>query len=235
MKVLIIIPAYNEEKSVKGVVDELLSYSYNYDYVIINDGSTDGTQKVCEKAGLNLISLPINLGIGGAVQTGYRYALENGYDIAVQLDGDGQHDPRYIPDLVDPICEGRADYVIGSRYIENEGFQSTRLRQAGIKLLSGVLYAFTKQRILDSTSGFRAVDKKLIGLFSRNYAQDYPEPEAIMQAALNGSRILERPVRMRERSAGKSSINRFGSVYYIIKVVMSIIFNRIIGKGEFSS
>ena len=232
MKVLVVIPAYNEEESIEAVVEELLGCGYGYDYVVVNDGSTDRTREICRRRGFAALHLPINLGIGGAVQTGYQYALARGYDVAVQLDGDGQHDPRCLPDLIAPLREGRADYAIGSRYIENGGFQSTRLRKTGIQLLSGLLRLFGGQRVYDATSGLRAVNRGLIRLFSEVYAQDYPEPEAILQAARGGYRVCEVPVAMRKRQRGKSSIHRWGAVYYMVKVMLSIAVNRMIQTGE---
>jgi glycosyltransferase involved in cell wall biosynthesis len=229
VKVLIIIPAYNEEKNIEKVVDELKCHDFDYDYIIVNDGSTDKTREICQARGFNAIHLPINLGVGGGIQTGYKYAYENGYDIAIQMDGDGQHDPGFIPSLLEPVRAGFADYVIGSRYLEKKGFQSTRLRRQGIKLLSSIIYLFGKLRVEDATSGFRVVNRELIRLFSQNYAQDYPEPEAIIQAAARGYRIIELPVIMRERRAGESFVNQWSALYYIIKVTMSI---AVLGAGE---
>lgn len=222
MKVLIIIPAYNEEKTIEKVVDELKGHNFDYDYLIVNDGSTDKTGEICLARGFNAIHLPINLGVGGGMQAGYKYAYENGYDIAMQMDGDGQHDPGFIPALIAPVSDNSADYVIGSRYLEKKGFQSSCLRRQGIKLLNSIIYLFSKLRIKDATSGFRVVNRELIRLFSQNYAQDYPEPEAIIQAAARGYRIMELPVIMRERIAGESFVNQWSALYYIIKVTMSI-------------
>lgn len=226
-RVLIIIPAFNEAENIENLVDEFIGDHSCFDYVIINDGSTDDTEKICKERRYNVINLPINLGIGGAVQTGYRYALENGYDIAVQVDGDGQHDLKYIDELVEPIMEDRADAVIGSRFIENKGFQSTMARRMGIRFLSTMIHLLCGSKILDVTSGYRAVNKRFIRVFSEDYSYDYPEPEAIISVKMHGGRILELPVRMKERISGQSSINLKNSVYYMIKVSIELIVCRI--------
>lgn len=223
MKLLVIIPAYNEQDSVKQVVEDLKAACPEADYIIVNDCSTDHTKAVCEEHSLNHIDLPINLGIGGCVQTGYRYAVEHDYDITVQLDGDGQHNPADIAKLVRPIAEGKADLVVGSRFLEKDGFQSSFQRRAGIKFLKWLIYWCCGVKINDTTSGFRACGKKLIVYFSKFYAQDYPEPEAIISAVKNGFKIREVPVVMFERKNGKSSIHALGSVYYMMKVSLAIL------------
>lgn len=223
MRVLIIIPAYNEEDSIVDVIDNLKTTNEDVDYVVINDCSKDGTRKLLLEKKLNHISLPQNLGIGGAVQSGYIYAREHGYDIAIQMDGDGQHPAEEITKLVDPIVNGEADMVVGSRFVTKDGFQSTALRRFGIKFLSGLIKMRIHQRIYDVTSGFRAVNVKGIELFSNNYAQDYPEPESLITAARSGLRICEVPVMMKERQGGVSSISSFKSVYYMIKVSLAIL------------
>lgn len=228
MRILVIIPAYNEEKSIKKVVESLKNTNKTVDYVIINDCSKDNTEKVCIENNFNYINLPINLGIGGGVQTGYKYARQHGYDIAVQMDGDGQHDARYIDDIVEPIVQGKADLVIGSRFIKRDGYTSSAMRRVGIRFLSFLIYLLTfKKPITDPTSGFRAVNKKLIEFYSENYAQDYPEPESIMEAMLNNFRVCEVPVVMHERESGQSSINKIKAVYYMVKVSLAIILHRI--------
>ncbi len=226
-KTIIIIPAFNEAGNIEKLVDVIIKDHSRYDYVIINDGSTDDTEKICKERRYNVINLPINLGIGGAVQTGYRYALQNGYDIAVQVDGDGQHDLKYIDELVVPIMEDRADAVIGSRFIENKGFQSTMARRMGIRFLSTMIRMLCGCRIYDVTSGYRAVNKRFIKVFSEDYSYDYPEPEAIISVKMHGGRIMELPVRMKERLSGQSSINITNSVYYMIKVSIELIVCRI--------
>ncbi|MBE5860008.1 MAG: glycosyltransferase family 2 protein [Butyrivibrio sp.] len=225
--VLIIIPAYNESENIENIVDEIITGYPQYDYVVVNDGSSDNTAKILKKRGYNHINCPINLGIGGAIQTGYRYAREKEYKIAVQIDGDGQHDPAYIQDIITPIQKGEADYVIGSRFVTKEGFQSSAARRVGIRFLSGLITLLCFKRVKDVTSGFRAVNSFFINAFADNYPIDYPEPEAIMDAVMRRKRILELPVVMRERETGKSSINFKKSVYYMIKVTLDIIVCRI--------
>lgn len=230
MKVLVIIPAFNEEKNIVNVVNKLKKTCLNVDYVIINDCSKDATEEVIKENRFNYISLPVNLGIGGGVQTGYKYAVENGYDIAVQIDGDGQHEPEYIEKLIEPIVKGQADMVIGSRFIEKEGFQTSFMRRFGINFLNKLIKICCKQEITDTTSGFRATSKKLTKRFAESYAQDYPEPEAIIDSVLNGYIVTEVPVIMHERKEGKSSINLTKSVYYMIKVSLAIILCRLRNK-----
>lgn len=197
------------------------------DYIIIDDCSTDATRSICADAGLNYISLPHNLGIGGGVQTGYIYARDHGYDIAVQFDGDGQHMARYIAPLIAPIIDGAADLTIGSRFISGGGFQSSAMRRFGIRFLSRLIRLLGHVRILDVTSGMRAANRGMIEYFSREYAQDFPEPEAILAASMHGARICEVPVQMRDRQGGVSSIRAWGSVYYMIKVSLALLLQRI--------
>lgn len=223
MKVLIIIPAYNERDNILRVIRALEETKLPYDYLVINDCSRDDTLEILKKAGANYLSNPINLGIGGTVQTGYCYARDHGYDIAVQMDGDGQHNPAYLKDLVTPIERGEADVVIGSRFIKKEGFQSSPLRRVGITWLSFLIRLTTGQSVADVTSGFRAVGRKYIELFAQDYAQDYPEPEAIVTGACHGARTLEVPVIMNERTGGKSSIWGLKSLYYMVKVSTAIV------------
>lgn len=226
MKVLIIIPAYNERENIKTVIKRLETCDQEVDYLVVNDCSTDDTRNILDREHANYISLPVNLGIGGAVQAGYIYAMENDYDIAIQMDGDGQHDPAYIGKLIEPIIRGEADSVIGSRFIENEGFQSSAARRFGINFLSMLIKMVCGVRVYDVTSGFRAVNKKFIEVFAREYAQDYPEPEAIVRSTLYNARIKEVPVVMRERIGGTSSITGFKSVYYMVKVSLAILITR---------
>lgn len=226
---LVIIAAYNEEANIVKTVRSLEAANIACDYLIVNDGSSDRTEEVCRENGFSYVSLPVNLGIGGAVQTGYRYALENDYDIAVQIDGDGQHDPAYLQTVLQPILEDKADYVIGSRFVSEkaEGFQSSAGRRVGIRLLSRLIRLCCGVRICDVTSGFRAVSRRSIQEFAEHYPADYPEPEAIIDASLRGERIAEVPVLMRAREHGVSSINLKRSVYYMIKVSLDIIVCRI--------
>lgn len=226
MKVLVIIPAYNEEKNIVKTVNQLKNTKlkgHTLDYVVINDGSSDNTKNVCIENNINFIDLPFNLGIGGAVQTGYKYASYNDYDIAIQFDGDGQHDASYIKDLVKEIEEGY-NVVIGSRFVsELSEFKSTKIRRVGINFLSWLIKVMTSIKIYDPTSGFRAVDRKVIKLFADNYPIDYPEPDTIVTVIKKGYKVNEIPVKMNRRENGKSSINPLKSIYYMIKVSLAII------------
>ena len=227
MKVLIIVPAFNEEGSIEKVVETIEKKCPECDYLIVNDGSMDNTAMICKEKRFNFVSLPQNLGIGGAVQTGYKYALENNYDIAIQTDGDGQHDVAYVKEMVKLLENDEADIVIGSRFIKNEGFQSSAARRMGINFLSGLIHILTGKRVKDVTSGFRAVNRKFIRIYASDYPSDYPEPEAIVAAVMHRGRISEIPVIMNERTSGKSSINLSKSFYYMIKVSLAIIICRI--------
>lgn len=221
MKKLIIIPAYNEEKNILNVISDIKTKCQGYDYIVVNDCSKDQTNKLLYDNNCFFIDLKCNLGIGGAVQAGYIYASENGYDIAVQIDGDGQHDVSYICNVVEPLENGEADICIGSRFIKKQGFQSTVIRRSGILFLSSLIKILTGNKIYDVTSGFRAINKKMIEIYSRDYPQDYPEPEAIVMALKHGAIIKEVPVTMKKRQGGISSINIRRSIYYMIKVSLA--------------
>lgn len=227
MKILIIIPAYNEQDSIFNVIRDIEKFCPYADKIVINDASTDRTKEILETYKIDYLDLPVNLGIGGGVQTGYIYAYENGYDIAIQMDGDGQHCASELYKILVPIQEDMADIVIGSRFIENKGFQSTFMRRIGIGILSKMVYICTGEKIKDVTSGFRAVNRKFIKIFSKEYAQDYPEPEAIIVASKYNGRIKEIPVVMCERNNGKSSISPIRSCYYMIKVSLAIILQKL--------
>ncbi len=227
MNVLLIIPAYNEEKSILATIDEVESFhsdNFSLDYLVINDGSTDGTLELLKKHNKNVLSLIDNLGIGGAVQSGYKYALNNNYDIAVQFDGDGQHDINSLPDVVAPLINGEADFSIGSRFVQEskENFQSTMMRQLGIKVISFFIKLTTGVKIYDVTSGYRAGNKKIIKLLASNYPVRYPEPESMVSICKNGYTIKEVTAKMFERQDGKSSISAFNSIAYMIDVCLSI-------------
>lgn len=234
-RVLMIIPAYNEEKSILSVVENIKKVKtkdFMLDYIVINDGSKDKTREVLIKNKLNFIDLPCNLGIGGAVQTGYKYAFYHDYDIAIQFDGDNQHDASFIPDLVTNIKKGN-DLVIGSRFVGDlSEFKSSKLRRMGINLLSGIIKICTGVKIYDVTSGYRACNKKLISYFANNYPVDYPEPDSLVQVLKMKYKVREIPVIMHERKTGKSSINGFKSIYYMIKVILAIIIADISTKGD---
>ena len=231
--VLIIIPAYNEEKSILNVVNNIKKVktnNYIIDYIIINDGSSDNTKKVCLNNNLNFIDLPSNLGIGGAVQTGYKYAYYKNYDIAIQIDGDNQHNPSYIINLCDEINNGY-DLVIGSRFVENlSKFKSSFLRRVGINFLSNLIKLCTGVKVYDVTSGFRACNKDIIEYFANNYPIDYPEPDSLVQVLKQNKKVKEIPVEMNERKTGKSSIRGLKSIYYMIKVSFAIIISNITSK-----
>lgn len=224
-KLLAIVPAYNEEENIAGVIGTLANYFELFDIVVINDGSTDNTAAIAEQTKkATVINLPCNLGIGGAVQTGFKFAQRKNYDIAFQFDGDGQHSAGDIKTIIDPILMGKADIVIGSRFIKNDdGFKSTFMRRVGIIFFKYLNVLLIRQRITDNTSGFRAFNKKSIIFFSSNYPTDYPEPEAVILAGKNNLRMKEVPVKMKERIGGESSISGFGSTYYMIKVTLSIL------------
>lgn len=227
MKCLIIIPAYNEAGNIEKVVNNLIENYSQYDYIIINDGSTDNTKEICEEQGYQILNLSINMGIGGAVQTGYRYARDNGYDAAVQIDGDGQHDVAFLEGMLKLLGDGQADAVVGSRFVEKEGFQSSQLRRVGIRFLSFLGLVLTGVRVRDITSGFRVVNKQFIRIFADDYPGDYPEPEAMIITAIYGGKIVEYPVVMRERQSGESSITLKKSVYYMCKVSLAMLVRRI--------
>lgn len=229
MKKLVIIPAYNESESIEKTVRDICKYAPAFDYIVINDCSTDATEEICRKNGFHIISLPVNLGIGGAVQTGYLYGWKNGYDMAVQVDGDGQHDPAFLNKMAETMEKHNLDMVIGSRFIEKKGFQSSGMRRVGIRYFSGLIKLLTGTRITDPTSGLRMVNRKVMGEFARNYPKDYPEPESVVAILGMGCKVKEIPVVMRQRMGGVSSISMKKSVYYMIKVSLAILFERIRG------
>ena len=225
MKVLLIIPAYNEQENIKNTVKKIEEFSNELDYIVINDGSTDNTEKILQKNHIHHIKLVNNLGIGGAVQTGYKYAYENGYDIAIQFDGDGQHDVNYIPQICEPLINGQADMCIGTRYLDKSEskFQSTFMRRLGANIISFFIKICTGKKITDPTSGFRAVNKTVIEEFAKQYPTEYPEPESTVSLLVNGYKVQEVPVSMNERTGGVSSIRLFKTIDYMAKVVLAII------------
>ena len=226
MKGLLIIPAYNEEENIGALLDELDSGYSAYDYIVVNDGSRDATRDILRARHAPYLDLPVNLGIGGGVQCGYQYAVHNGYDVTVQMDGDGQHDPAYLMEVVQPVLDGTYDMCIGSRFIKKEGFQTSFMRRVGIRFLSWLIHLLCGKRVLDVTSGFRACNARMTAYFARHYAIDYPEPEAILAASLAGFSVGEAPVIMKERQGGVSSIHSFKSAYYMIKVSLALIIDR---------
>ncbi len=223
MKKLVIIPAYNECANIEKAVEEIQEHAPGFDYVVINDCSTDATLAVCREKQLNYVNLSVNLGIGGAVQTGYLYACQNGYDVAVQLDGDGQHDAAYLEQMVEALERTGSDMVIGSRFIDKEGFQSSGLRRVGIYYFSLLIRLVTGAKVTDPTSGMRIVNREVMRIYADSYPKDYPEPESVVAILRKGKRVTEIPVVMREREGGTSSIHGVRSVYYMIKVTLAIL------------
>lgn len=229
MKKLVIIPAYNESENLLHVVEDIRANAPGFDYIIINDASVDRTKEVCIENRLHFLDLATNLGIGGAMQTGYRYAKEQGYDLAVQTDGDGQHKAACFVEMEKHISDG-ADMVIGSRFIDRQGFQSTQLRRAAIRWISWIMRICTGKRITDPTSGLRMCSRRVIEIFAEKYPWDYPEPESTTGLLSRGFRVDEIPVEMQERQGGVSSFsNPFRALFYMIKVSMGIVIEAIGG------
>jgi glycosyltransferase involved in cell wall biosynthesis len=219
-----ILPALNEEATVPGVIDELRAFDPGLDVVVIDDGSADRTAAVAAAKGARVLRLPFNLGIGGAVQTGFRYAFEHGYDIVVRVDGDGQHDPGELARVLEPVLLGDADIAVGSRFLAEagDGYRSSRSRRIGIRILASIVSRIVGQRVTDTTSGFQALNRRGIALFSRDYPHDYPEVEATIMVFRHRLRLVEVPVAMRERGGGRSSITTLRSIYYMVKVLLAI-------------
>ena len=224
MRRIAIVPALNEETAIAQVINEIRAYDPELEIVVIDDGSPDRTAQVARAAGAHVLRLPFNLGIGGAVQTGFRYAYENGFELAVRVDGDGQHDPAQLSAVVDPVVRGDADIVVGSRYLGRggEGYRSTAPRRIGIRILAGVVSLLTRQRITDPTSGFQALNRKAITLFAVDYPHDYPEVEALVLLQRHRLRLNEVPIAMRPRAGGRSSIRTLHSAYYMVKVLLAL-------------
>lgn len=238
VKILLIIPAFNESDGITKVIEKVEKYcaesAYNIDYLVINDGSTDDEEEILRKNDISHIELVNNLGIGGAVQTGYRYAYENEYDIAVQYDGDGQHDIESLSKILQPIIDNQADFVVGSRFVVDSQsvFKSTGMRQFGIVFLSNLIFLLTKIRIKDVTSGYRAANKDVIKQFVKRYPSKYPEPESYMLLFSKNMRVKEVGVNMFERKSGQSSIGILNSASYMITVSLSILFASLLKKEE---
>jgi glycosyltransferase involved in cell wall biosynthesis len=219
---LAIVPALNEEQTVGRVIDEIRAFDSGFDIVVVDDGSTDRTAGMAADRGAHVLRLPFNLGIGGAVQTGYRFAFERGYDIAVQIDGDGQHDPSQLPAILAPVLAGTADLCVGSRFTGTGAYRSSFVRRLGIRLFARVVSAVVRQKVTDTTSGFRAVNSKGIALFAADYPHDYPEVEGMVMTIKHRLRLREVPVAMREREHGRSSITALRSIYYMAKVLTAL-------------
>jgi glycosyltransferase involved in cell wall biosynthesis len=218
-----IVPGYNEEGSIGSVIDEIRAVDGEIEIVVIDDGSRDRTADAARARGARVLELPFNLGIGGAVQTGYRYAYEHGFELALRVDGDGQHDPAQFAVLAGPVVAGHADISVGSRFIGRKGYRSSRSRRFAIRILSWTVTLLVGGRVTDPTSGFQVTNRRAIALFAEYYPHDYPEVEATVLAAKAGLRRAEVPVEMRERSAGRSSIGALRSVYYMVKVMLAIL------------
>jgi len=223
-KILVVVPAYNESGNIQKIINEIKSLVLDCDVLVVDDGSSDSTFEEACAATVQVISLALNLGIGGAVQTGLLYARLHEYDVVVQVDGDGQHDPDYIEKLIEPILCDEADLVIGSRFIGPFlGYRSSFFRRIGIGFFANLISFLTGASVTDPTSGFRAMNKEGIGIFSEYYPIDFPEPESIVVAKRNGLRVKEIPVEMRQRLLGKSSIRYCKTLYYMIKVTIAIL------------
>jgi glycosyltransferase involved in cell wall biosynthesis len=221
-KRIAILPAYNEERNIGRVLDELRAIDPGLDVVVVSDGSTDRTAEVASARGAYVIRLPFNLGIGGAVQTGFRYAWEEGYELAVRLDGDGQHDPGELGVLVAPVVAGEADLAVGSRFVEGGGYRSSAARRVGIRILARIVSLIARQRLTDTTSGFQACNRRAIALYAADLPHDYPEVEGMVMAIKHRIRLVEVPVTMREREHGHSSIGTLASIYYMIKILLAL-------------
>jgi glycosyltransferase involved in cell wall biosynthesis len=222
---LAIVPAFNEEEAIGLVVEEIRAFDAQLEIVVVDDGSHDRTAQVARAAGARVLPLPFNLGIGGAVQTGFRYAHENDFELAVRVDGDGQHDPAQLGAVIEPVLRGEADIVVGSRYLSpgGDGYRSSVPRRVGIRILASVVSLLTGQRITDPTSGFQALNRKAIALFATDYPHDYPEVEALVLLLRHRLGLREVPIEMRPRAAGRSSIQTLSSGYYMVKVLLALL------------
>jgi glycosyltransferase involved in cell wall biosynthesis len=221
-KILVIVPAFNEGQTLRSVLSGIRSSFPHADILTVNDGSTDSTSHIIKQEGVLLLEHPYNMGIGATMQTGFLYALRNGYNIVIQVDGDGQHPPEFLSSLIKPLMAGQSNLVIGSRYLMDGGFKSTPLRKLGIRFFTFLVWMFTGKRATDPTSGFRAMDRKTLELFSKEYPPDYPEVEALISAYKKGLLFQEVPVTMRQRQGGASSIRILSALYYMVKVTLSI-------------
>jgi glycosyltransferase involved in cell wall biosynthesis len=220
---LVIIPAYNEARSLPGVLREVRAAAPDFDVLVVSDGSADKTPAIARSEGCAVLDLCFNLGVGGAVQAGFKYAIEGGYDVAVQVDGDGQHPADQIEALSRPILEADYDMVVGSRYLTPNRYEGGRLRRLGNAVLSRMCSLLSRQRVTDSTSGFRAYGARALAYLAHRYPTDYPEPESIVLLARRGMRIKEVPVKMRERQYGRSSITGVRPLYYMTKVGLALV------------
>lgn len=223
MKKLAIVPAYNEERAIGGVIDEIRAFDPSFDVVVIDDASHDHTAEAAAASGARVVRLPFNLGIGGAVQTGFRYAFDGDYDIVARVDGDGQHDPAELAQLLPVVLRGDADICVGSRFAGADGYRSSGVRRIGIRILAGTVSLLTGQKLTDTTSGFQVLNRRAIALFAQDYPHDYPEVEAAVMLHKHRLRLAEAPVTMREREHGSSSITAMRSIYYMAKVLLAVL------------
>lgn len=221
--VCIIVPAHNEEKTITAVIEKIRHYSPMATIVVVNDGSTDNTKREAEKTNVTVLDLPINLGIGGAMQTGLKYAAREGFSMAMQVDGDGQHDPRFIADVLEPLKKGTADMVIGSRFLQPIGYTSSFIRLFGIRFFAWLIGIVTNKRIFDATSGYRAYNREALEFAAKHYPSDFPEPESIVTFLRNGFRIEEVSVVMKERQGGVSSVRPIKGTYFVISNAIAIV------------
>ncbi len=223
---LVLIPAYNEAENIGGVIQEVLreieGLPHEFDVLVVDDGSTDETTAVARARGAEVLKLPLNGGIGVALQAGFKFAVERGYRALLRLDADGQHPPVYISTVLAPVVNGEADLSIGSRFLQGRGYQGSTVRRLGISWFSSLIAALFRQRISDPTSGFQAMNRRLLSLYVREYASDYPEVEGVVNALAKGFRVVEVPIEMKERKSGKSSIDSLHSIYYAVKVTTKI-------------
>jgi glycosyltransferase involved in cell wall biosynthesis len=223
MKKIAVVPGFDEEASIGNVIEEIHAFDPTFDVLVIDDGSRDATAAVAAAHVALVVRLPFNLGIGGAVQTGFRYAADHGYDLVARMDGDGQHDPRELALILPPVLAGEADICVGSRFAGADGYRSSRSRRIGIRILAQTVSLLTGQRLTDTTSGFQVLNRRAIELFAVDYPHDYPEVEAAVMLHKHRLRLVEAPVTMRERAAGRSSITALRSVYYMAKVMLAIL------------
>jgi glycosyltransferase involved in cell wall biosynthesis len=224
-KILVIIPAHNEGECIAAVVAETRAALADADILVVNDASADATARQAAAAGAMVISLPFNLGIGGAVQTGYKFAAGEGYDIVARLDGDGQHDPAHLPALIAPVIKGESDVSIGSRFLQGSSYDSPLARSIGIKLFAAITSAIVGQRLTDTTSGFQVANREVVAFYAQEYPQDYPEVEGLVLLHRAGFRVCEVPTTFRRRRAGRSSITSARAFYYVFKVLLALLLN----------